>query len=830
MLRFFSCHRLPVNITKRFFKNHKYSGEQMVPPHSISLVVIGNGRAGSPKSVLIDTGVCRYLVNCGECTQRSLSESRLKSSRVQHVFLTRMSWDCASGLLGVALTAKAAGVKKLTVHGPSELEHLMQLTRPFTDCKTTDIVMSDIRNKCYTDNAFRIQSFQISKSKNINREPVSKRRKENQNHIMEPNVFVYYFQPFRTRRKLIMAKAIEAGIPHSVFKSGEIQAVINGQNLVLDNGRIISPDEVTTPSLPSRNMLFIDCPDSDYISAFMSNEELFNSIQSEKSDENLTPGVSFVIHFIPPGMFYSDQYQKFIQKLEECSLQKSDLNDPSTGLKHLIIDGTGFITDRVGMYSQTFILNRFFDSTVYPLLFEMVDPDTISKRNHVLSKHIDPFLSVVTAEPHLEFSLRPWDGYNKHAFPNLSTDEFITHTFDPLYMSLKEAEEQFAKMRESIELNKSQVHRLASEMYPEITFLGTASSTPNKYRNISCILMQLDPDNYIMLDCGEGSLNQLYALHGVEKGNEVLRKLRLILITHMHADHHGGTFTVALTRSDLLKSDGIDPSNCLLPVLAPSAFHHWLVNFKELFQYGLIVNLFVISAVYYEPIDNLNPSWTLNMENSQTKKWLELLDQLNIHIRPVKVPHTRTSWAYIIDRPYLFKDSVNSKNYSEKQRKWSIVYSGDTPSCPELVKAGKNCDLLIHEATMVDEHSDLAVKSRHSTTSDAIQTGRHMNASFTLLNHFSQRYGRLPPIDKFDQDVAASFDFMRVKFRDLYRLSYYIPYYQYAFAKHWTLAKTKTDAHLYRKLREADELLENNCTEIVNDNEKHLLSVQSHMK
>ncbi|VDP76622.1 unnamed protein product, partial [Schistosoma curassoni] len=85
--------------------------------------------------------------------------------------------------------------------------------------------------------------------------------------------------------------------------------------------------------------------------------------------------------------------------------------------------------------------------------------------------------------------------------------------------------------------------------------------------------------------------------------------------------------------------------------------------------------------------------------------------------RPVKVPHTRSSWAFIIDKPYPFKNLINSKNIagncSETQRKWSIVYSGDTPPCPELVKAGKNCDLLIHEATVNDEYVDLALKAKH---------------------------------------------------------------------------------------------------------------------
>ncbi|VDQ17836.1 unnamed protein product [Trichobilharzia regenti] len=80
--------------------------------------------------------------------------------------------------------------------------------------------------------------------------------------------------------------------------------------------------------------------------------------------------------------------------MEECSRQTTadGPDNENTGVKHLIIDGTGFITDRVGMYSQTFILNRFFDSTVYPLLHDMTDPDAIS----VSESHIYTFINVIS--------------------------------------------------------------------------------------------------------------------------------------------------------------------------------------------------------------------------------------------------------------------------------------------------------------------------------------------------------------------------------------------------------------------------------------------------
>ena len=45
-------------------------------------------------------------------------------------------------------------------------------------------------------------------------------------------------------------------------------------------------------------------------------------------------------------------------------------------------------------------------------------------------------------------------------------------------------------------------------IYPVITFLGTSSAVPNKYRNVSGILVETAKDTFILLDCGEGTLGE----------------------------------------------------------------------------------------------------------------------------------------------------------------------------------------------------------------------------------------------------------------------------------------------------------------------------------
>lgn len=69
-----------------------------------------------------------------------------------------------------------------------------------------------------------------------------------------------------------------------------------------------------------------------------------------------------------------------------------------------------------------------------------------------------------------------------------------------------------------------------------------------------------------------------------------------------------------------------------------------------------------------------------------------------------------------------------------------VVYSGDCRPSQSLVRCGRGCDLLIHEATFQDSLVADAVKKKHCTISEAKTIARQMQAKHLVLTHFSQRY------------------------------------------------------------------------------------------
>lgn len=73
----------------------------------------------------------------------------------------------------------------------------------------------------------------------------------------------------------------------------------------------------------------------------------------------------------------------------------------------------------------------------------------------------------------------------------------------------------------------------------EIVFLGTGAALPSKYRNVTGIYLDFFQRGGMLVDCGEGTYGQLRRRYG-SRADEIVKHLRLIWISHIHADHHVG--------------------------------------------------------------------------------------------------------------------------------------------------------------------------------------------------------------------------------------------------------------------------------------------------
>lgn len=133
---------------------------------------------------------------------------------------------------------------------------------------------------------------------------------------------------------------------------------------------------------------------------------------------------------------------------------------------------------------------------------------------------------------------------------------------------------------------------------------------------------------------------------------------------------------------------------------------------------------------------------------------------------------------------------------------FKLTYSGDTIPCDELVRLGNNSTLLIHEATMEDELVEQAQYKMHSTLSQAIEQGVKMNAKYTLLTHFSQRYAKIPRIEgAINKNVGIAFDNMEVTSVDLKYLHVLYPTLKVLFTEHWELMENKAMKRVFKEQR-----------------------------
>ena len=263
---------------------------------------------------------------------------------------------------------------------------------------------------------------------------------------------------------------------------------------------------------------------------------------------------------------------------------------------------------------------------------------------------------------------------------------------------------------------------------------------------------QNQTENIILLDVGEGTCTQLFQSVGgdIDRFNNYLINIRLIWISHHHADHICGLPLLLehINRALIMKSQSLhdlsnnDQSNSAHKIASVAAAVAAVVPHKvtvigppvvlKYQEYCACVAGLDDLVTFVPTVSTLFASYSIPLPLPLP---LSGMCPTRLLVRSIQVPHCKESYALVLN---IQRDDSNQRYHSNKDIK--IVYSGDCRPSSSLINAGKDCDLLLHEATFDDTMQKDAECKRHCTTSEAVDVGVRMKAKHIVLTHFSQRY------------------------------------------------------------------------------------------
>jgi ribonuclease BN (tRNA processing enzyme) len=152
-----------------------------------------------------------------------------------------------------------------------------------------------------------------------------------------------------------------------------------------------------------------------------------------------------------------------------------------------------------------------------------------------------------------------------------------------------------------------------------LSFLGTGCAVPSKYRNVSGILLDLPRDAQgqecaLLIDAGEGTWSQMLRLL-CETNREapvsalkyrLARKLRVVWVSHPHADHHLGLVRVIAERWAALQhaTDSETGHHGPLLVIAPASVLAFLRDYAAALNGSLSEAYIGVSCRDFDPNDD----------------------------------------------------------------------------------------------------------------------------------------------------------------------------------------------------------------------------------
>lgn len=179
----------------------------------------------------------RFLIDCGEGTQRQLLRSGLGFRRLERILLTHGHLDHILGLGGLVSTfARWEAIPYLAIYGgawPLErVKALMDVVLGHGDIPLEIQYFPLDAGVVLEDDSFTLSAF-----------PVSHRG---------PDCLGYNFEE-KERRPFLVEKAEELGVPAGPCR----RDLVNGKTIVLDDGTVIRPEQVLGKAVPGAKLSIV---------------------------------------------------------------------------------------------------------------------------------------------------------------------------------------------------------------------------------------------------------------------------------------------------------------------------------------------------------------------------------------------------------------------------------------------------------------------------------------------------------------------------------------------------------------------------------------------
>jgi ribonuclease Z len=269
----------------------------------------------------------------------------------------------------------------------------------------------------------------------------------------------------------------------------------------------------------------------------------------------------------------------------------------------------------------------------------------------------------------------------------------------------------------------------------DLVFFGTAGSMPTANRAPSAILVRRGGDR-LLFDCGEGTQRQLL------RSTVGLIDLREIFLTHYHADHYLGL-------PGMLKTFALRGRDVPIQIFGPTGLTELFSSLRRIFgklsyEYELVtlepgdlVARGEYSIETFAPDHGLAAIGYAIVEQPRPGRFdVEAADALQIPAGPERGALQRGDPVTLPDGRVVTPDLV----LGEARPGRKVVLAGDTAPSPRVVEAARGADVLVHEATFLEDERERARETLHSTAADAAEVAREADVGLLVLTHVSNRY------------------------------------------------------------------------------------------